>query len=267
MAASTAQADAMIAAARQAGVVLMVAYMKRYDPGYLWGVEALRAVEGLQLIRLHDVIGSNQMVIDDLIELVRGDDIPPEQLAADRAAWVEEVNRHLGGASEDEIGVYDLLLGLATHDMTVLRGAFGDPRGVLYSTWWQPGRFLTAVLDYGDQVRCTFQVGHVPRRKWFDEQLEGYGADRTVSIRWPSPFLRNAPTEVVVTAMEGTGYSERRVVASFDEAFRRELRHFHRCVTCGERCLTPGEEGRADIAWLTQLLLKAREARARAAAG
>ena len=49
-----------------------------------------------------------------------------------------------------------------------------------------------------------------------------------------------------------------RIAQSYDEAFVRELRHFHACIADGEPCRTPPEQARLDIDVLTQMFLASR---------
>jgi hypothetical protein len=44
---------------------------------------------------------------------------------------------------------------------------------------------------------------------------------------------------------------------SFEEAFRRELVHFHECCVDGTQVLTPPEQARIDTELLTQMFLAA----------
>ena len=47
------EADAMIATAERTGVRLMVSYMKRYDPGYRYGRDAVRAIDDLRYVQIN----------------------------------------------------------------------------------------------------------------------------------------------------------------------------------------------------------------------
>ena len=42
----------VLSAVERNGVKLMVGYMKRYDPGYIYGMERMRAMEDVRLIRV-----------------------------------------------------------------------------------------------------------------------------------------------------------------------------------------------------------------------
>jgi hypothetical protein len=41
---------------------------------------------------------------------------------------------------------------------------------------------------------------------------------------------------------------------SWQEAYRRQLEHFHECVTAAADCLTPVEQGVADVRVLAEML-------------
>ncbi len=85
-----------------------------------------------------------------------------------------------------------------------------------------------------------------------DEHLTAYSADETISMRFPNPYIRNAPTTVHVQEMDGT--AERIVTPSYDEAFRLEWRHFYECLMNGTEPITNAQGAREDIAWLRDLV-------------
>jgi predicted dehydrogenase len=47
------------------------------------------------------------------------------------------------------------------------------------------------------------------------------------------------------------------IFRSYEESYRRELVHFHHCVTAGEECRTPPEQARVDIEVLTEMFFAA----------
>ena len=98
-----------------------------------------------------------------------------------------------------------------------------------------------------------FETATIPGLTKFDESLKVYSAGRVVDIQFPSPFLKNAPTVVEEWCMEGDAYQERRTLASYQEAFKEELIHFHQCIVQGETPETTLAEAREDIALLIQI--------------
>jgi hypothetical protein len=57
--------------------------------------------------------------------------------------------------------------------------------------------------------------------------------------------------------MQGEHYQEVRTEASYLEAFKNELIHFHGCIVEGKQPETPLEEGRAHIATLIEIVKQA----------
>jgi predicted dehydrogenase len=254
---------AMIAAAERAGVTLMVGYMKRYDPGYEFAQGLFRQMEGTHLIRVHDTVGRGPLAPQEIYTLHRADDLPSELRSRGQAEARERMARAVGGDDPAIVGAYSLLLGLASHDMAVLRGAFGDPVAVRHAQVVAGGSLILAMLEFPGDLHCMWEIGNIPRaaHTWFNESLTAYGPTRTVSVEFPNPYVRYAPTLVRVHEMDGSARSERTVTASYDEAFRREWRHFHHCATTGERPRTPGADGLRDVEILAAIARSAASGR------
>jgi len=255
------EADALVDAAEASHVTLMVGYMKRYDPAYLYGLARIKEMTQPRAIRVHDVIGPNDWILRDLLNVQRAHDLSSDIVEAGRRSIAAKIAEALGEAPSAAASAYGLMLGLCSHDVTILRGAFGSPRRVVGTTIGSNGRFFASLLDYGDDLSCTFQGGAVAL-KCFEEELVVWGTDRVVKISFPSPFVKNMPTvvevreqEIVAGAEPGTTpYVERRVTASYEEAFKRELCHFHDCVTTGSSPLTSGLEAREDTRLMIDII-------------
>jgi len=123
---------AMIAAA-QHGVTLMVGYMKRYDPGYEYAQDMFRSMQSVRLIRIHDMTGRSPLAPQEIYSLYRADDLSSELRARLQAEGQARLAAALGYGDPALVRAYGLMLGLSAHDMTVLRGAFGDPVAVRYA--------------------------------------------------------------------------------------------------------------------------------------
>src|SRR5437764_6239151 len=85
MALNLAEAEAMVDAAEQAGVRLMVAYMKRYDPGYQYGRQLMQQMQDVRLIRSHDLNGPNSAFVRDLTNTFRDEEVVATQGVSLRA--------------------------------------------------------------------------------------------------------------------------------------------------------------------------------------
>ena len=255
------EADSLVATAESNRATLMVGYMKRYDPAYLYGLARIKEMSQPRLIRVHDVIGPNDWILRDLLDVRRASDLPGDLVEAGRRSIAAKIAEALGDAPPAAASAYNLMLGLCSHDVTILRGAFGSPRRIVGTQIEANGRFFTSILDYGDDLSCTFHGGAVAL-KCFEEELVVWATDRVVKISFPSPFVKNMPTivevreqEVVPGAEPGTTpYVERRVTASYEEAFKRELHHFYDCVTTGATPLTSGAEAREDTRLMIDII-------------
>jgi predicted dehydrogenase len=244
------EADQLIDASRSTGAKVMVAYMKRFDPGYLAGLREIEPVrDQVKLIELHDVIGPNAGFLSHH-QVRRFDDVPSDVVESGRRKLDEATRRAIGDVPDHVRAAYGLMLGLSTHDVAILRGAFGSPEEVLSTEIWSGGRYFTATMRYAGDTRCVFYTGVMGVRK-FDERLTVYAQDRMVEIAFPSPFLKSAPTMVRVSENVDGEYHERNILASYEEAFKAELVHFHDCITTNRPPLTDALAGRKD----TELLI------------
>ena len=75
-------------------------------------------------------------------------------------------------------------------------------------------------------------------------------------IRFPSPYLRNAPTLVDVERMHGEELQVTRFTTSYEEAFKRELLEFDDCVRTGRTPRTDAPGFRQDLEVLTEIARK-----------
>lgn len=242
---SLAEADRIITAVERAGVTAMIGYMKRYDPGYELGAERMRAMDDVHLIRVHDFAGDFGVHVP-LFTLVTADDLSPA-LFAERQAAIERTEREALGPDHAHLsGLYDMLLMLASHDLAILRGAFGAPSGVLYSDAVSQTELLS-VLDYGAGRRCIFEAGVGSQYLWWDEQLTAYGRREIVEITFPNPYVPYAPTVVTIQENEAGSPVRKAIPVSHQEAFRREWLHFYDSVRSGSPPRTSLSDGRADV--------------------
>jgi hypothetical protein len=98
----------------------------------------------------------------------------------------------------------------------------------------------------------------VQLRSNFSQTLQLLFPDSIRSLRFPSPYLRQAPSTYERNGEEGNVQLVQRV-GSYEECFLRELLHFHDCVTRGATCRTPPEQARLDIRALTEMFRAAME--------
>jgi predicted dehydrogenase len=245
------EARAMVAAADRAGVILMVAYMKRHEPAYQFAQQRVAEMSDVRFIQVNHLHPDNDLHTAEF-RVHRFDDIPGDV----RANWQIEQTGLIAEAldtppgstvSEPLAHAYNLILGSMIHDIGNLHGLFGPPRGVLSSEIWLDGRAVSTVLDYGDNRRAVASWVDLPELWDFKETLEVYGSRERVLVSFPTGFARGLPSYVTLHGMDSDRTPWRREYAWHENPFKLELRHFGECIRTGRQPLTPGREAIDDI--------------------
>lgn len=238
------EARPLVEQAETSGVVAMVGYMKLYDPGYEIGLEKLAAIGRPRSIHVHDFAGRFD-TYGALYTQHRASDVPADVMATARAASAARIAAALGADHAGYVGHYLLLLMLGSHDLAVLRGAFGSEGQVRYARPVGEDQLL-AVLEYAGGVPCYFDLG-VSHYEWWDEFLHVHGDKDEVRVQFQNPYWRQASAIVTLREAAESGASERVLPGVPDTAFRREWKHFADCILNGATPRTPLSGGLADL--------------------
>jgi predicted dehydrogenase len=244
---SVAEGRAMVAAAGQAGVTLMVGYPKRYDPAFARFQEEASQLAGPRLLRVTTFESPLAPYVAHYPLLPRGE--PParvtQQLRAQNEARVESA---IGPASPLERHVYEMvLLDTLVHELNTVRGLLGEPDRIEYVSLAE--HTVTAMLRFGDLPVAVHWLD-LPGISRYAMEFALYGPDRRVCLSFPSPFLRNEPALLEIEGGDaGTPRSWRtQEVVSYESGFKAELAAFHECAVTGTVPVTSGLDGLADIA-------------------
>jgi predicted dehydrogenase len=165
----------------------------------------------------------------------------------------------MAAIGEDRKGyleAYHMLIRICSHNAIVLHEAFGPPSEILFSQVYGKDNVI-AVLKYGDNTRCMWESTMSTEPPDWDEHLMAYGAEQRIEVKFPFPYLKNEATLVNINEMEGNANIQKRILASYDEAYKREWRHFYDCITQDKEPITSGDKGRRDIAFLLDLIKSA----------
>lgn len=235
------EAEPLVAAASEAGVVAEVGYMKLYDPGFEHASGLLAAWdEPARSVTLHNFAGrfDRHPALYDLARSGSGPagDGPEARIAAE-----------LGPGHEGHVGLYITLVMLGIHDLALLREVVGELAGVAWARAVNDGDGVLAVLERADGGLATLELGLGARYEWWDEWLSVHTLQRELRVEFPHPYLRQAATVVRVKEPEGSSPSERVTPVSHDSPFRREWQHFVSCVRGEEGPRTPLRDGLADL--------------------
>jgi predicted dehydrogenase len=261
MALSSADAERMVTAARDADVRLMVGTMKRYDPAYERLREMLDGADDLRLVRVTTLESPFEPYVAHY-PLVSATDAPPEVIADLQAREAEVLDAALPGADAETRHCYRwIMLDNLVHELNALRGVLGEPTEVV-SADLSP-RVVNVNLRFGE-VDCHLSWVDLPGIARYHQEFAFYAPNRRLTLALPSPFLRSAPSRLIVEGGEpGTPDAwVREEVVGYDEAFRRELVEFSECVRTGREPRTSGLDGSHDLQ-LCELVARTHMARAR----
>lgn len=211
-------------AVRRAGIRLMVGTHKRYDPAYERLLELLPGTE-VRLAQATTLEAPTQPYVSQR-SMVRAE----AQSNPSVAAAVEEERRRLEGllgTTDPEAchGYRYTLLGTLIHEFNMLRGALGEPDLV------RSARVRRDVVQLGlsfGEIECHLSWVNGSCGP-YRQRLSFFGEQQRVALTLPSPYLREAPSEVEIEFADPPQSSHfRRTVesVSFEEAFKRELIEF-----------------------------------------
>ena len=227
-----ADVDRILAARDRAGTVVQVGYMKRFDP-------AVERFLGDGLDGLGRLLHVATVTHDPGLARWFGPSPAPPSRPPDLLS--------------------DIFLGALVHDVNLVHGlleAAGRslPPEARDAFATLDGSAAGGAVELAPGVRWTMAWLRLDGLADFRERVEVYGTGGVAALEFPAPYILHAPT----TYVRSTGGEQRRH-RSWDEAYARQLRHFHDCVTGRTPCRTPPEQARADIALLTALHARAGE--------
>ena len=235
MAASVAAAQQMIQAARESGALLMVGYMKRYDPGVL---EARRIIDELRrsgrlgemtFARAHCFGGDWTCGLAE--EITTDEPVFPSE-PTPPPTWLEQSLRR----------DFDRFINVYSHNTNLLRYLL-DTQPVVnqvdlaHNTWLIN---LTA-----QQYPVSLECGTITAHAW-DEQTRVYFEHGWIDVITPPPLLRNTPAQVTLYEA-GEVKQTVRPLPAWKWSFREELEDFLRCIQEGTKPLTTDVDSLRDM--------------------
>jgi predicted dehydrogenase len=251
---SEVEGQAIIAAGKKAGVRLMVGYMKRYDPAVERMVEELRDLKPLRFARSTTAEYPLKWYVSHY-PIVRGTDIDAATLAALQAEDEARVTAAIH--VQDPVLRYAYrhsLLDSMIHDINLMRGLLGEPKVLRFASVAQAE--VSLFVEFPHTTAAMHWVNLTDGVARYQQEFSFFGPERRASLVFPSPFLRSAPTELVLEG--GTQESSRswRTVetVSYEEAFKRELVEFYDCVTKDREPRTTPEDAVRDVAFCQAII-------------
>jgi len=246
-------AEAIIAARKEAGTVVQVGYMKRYDPAYEACLELLPdSAAKLSYVSV-EVNDPDSWPYVEVHPCALVNDLPEEMLAAGRAAKARQIAEALGFEPAPDIrrGFGDRYCSSLVHDVNATIGLLdrlGVPDGeIVGADFFADGRGgLGTVRLLGGQA--DWQMTHlvVPAVADYSERIALYFEDRIIELVFPSPYLNHFPTRLAVRQSDGRRLETREIRPDYGEAFVRELEAFWSSIATGAPVRNTVEQAKRD---------------------
>jgi predicted dehydrogenase len=251
-------------AVRGAGVPFMVGYHKRFDPAYERARRAVQQMRDLRIVEVtvlhpddgayrthHAVLPAPEQPWKPRPEK---EDIAATHERVMRGAFKGCVDRIVGdkAPAHHRVGAY-ILFDSLIHDIDAVRGVLGDPESVVSAHVWRDGFAQTSITRFSGDVRASLSWVSVPGLKHYEETLRFVGTDSRVTLVFPSPYIRHAPTPLTIERMDGEALVVEQYTVSYEEAFRAELHHFRDAVQSGRPPAPSLPDALGDARWIHQI--------------
>jgi predicted dehydrogenase len=248
------EAEDIMTARDRAGSTVMVGYMRRFAPAFLEATERIASLGDITYARVHDIIGRNQLIVEQTAMVHRPNDIPQAVLEDRWAKGRQTVQDAVGDVPDELASAYRLLCGLGSHDISAMRELLGRPRSVAAARQWRGGGFIVALFEYDDYF-ATFETG-VDEQLRFDAHIEVFGEHASMRVQYDTPYIRHFPT--VLVTEETAGNALRRMVSRphLKDPYTHELEYFHKAVTEGLEAKTSPEDFVEDLDLFAEIITR-----------
>jgi predicted dehydrogenase len=258
------EAQEIAQAAERSAATVMIGYHKRYDPAYLRAREAVRGLRDLRYVEVTVLHPDDDAYRRHHELLPLGRRTAPEPAEAIEERIIGKVTRGPMAPLVDDIAGRDAPLERRVagficyqslvHDTNLVRGVLGEPEQVLSWRTWRGGLGQSSLTRFAGDVVVNLTWISVPELRNYQETVRFVANEGRVTLVFPSPYLRHAPTPLSIERMDGEDLIVESHTVSYDEAFRRELVAFHECVTTGMAPETSVADALGDSRWIQALL-------------
>ncbi|KAI9280966.1 NAD-P-binding protein [Umbelopsis sp. AD052] len=262
MALTESDADAVIAAEKRNGVVIMVGYMRRYAGAVQPLLDIIRGMKTIHYVRIRDIIGHNRFFVDQsgTFPIKSSSDIPQDKvtdlLAQGRRMAQEALGKH---RASDPVNVksYRLLAGLSSHDLSLMRELFGGPPiQCLAAGRTHTSDFMHALFQYPQGFNVLYEVG-IDNVPLFDAGIEIFGDSKRVKITYDTPYIKGLPIKIAIQEDDGQGgYKETVVRPTYKDPYTLELEALHKAIIGKEPVKTTPSDAKQDLEIFRQVMDK-----------
>jgi len=226
----------MVSTARKMNVKLMIAYMKRYDPGCILAKNIIEkymrenTLGRVRHARVYCYCSEWICGLDQSMHLISTDE-PRLETNPRPPKWlnVNEYNR------------FRSFNNVFCHDINLMRWYLGEPRKILFSTFKE--NFHCSIISYNG-FNTIFETGSIKNYKWV-EGIIIYFDKGWIKIEPPPPLLRNFPAKIEIN--DGEEKVVKRPFSEWKWSFENEARYFIKCIVNDLEPQTNGEDGLKDL--------------------
>ena len=257
---SASDIDDLIAARDNAGKVLQVGYMKRFDPSY---EAALARLPGTAKTLRYISIEVNDPDAWPFIRhhtWCRGEDVPADLIAATREKQRQQIERAVKAPLDPMSyrGFAGAYCSSLVHDVNAVHGlldALGVPVGEIVGAQLFAGGDggQGAVRLLGGQAMWNMVHLTVPSLADYRERITLYFDDASLELEFPSPYLNHQPTRLTIKTSDGHELHSQDIRMGYEEAFVEELKGFWSAIVEGTPVRNTAEHARRDMALLLGL--------------
>lgn len=237
--------------------IVMVGYMKRYDPGFKRALMLARDIKNPRYTQVTILHPSEQQYFN-LHDVMRFDDVPADIKESCRQKHNQIISSAVGDIDESlKFVYYDALLSSLVHNTNVIRAIFGEPAKVLSTHIWPIDSSyptINTTLDYGKNHRVIMTWSYLSEVRNYVEELCIYSDSKRLKAKFSSPFLKCSPTLVKEEYMLNGSLVTNEIEVSFDSPFKEELKVFYQSITNNQKVLTDVLDAKADIKLLQSIL-------------
>lgn len=259
---SLAETEELAATARASGRVVQIGYHKRFDPAYRRARDLVRMLADVRLVEVTVLHPDEAPYRRHHALLPRRENAAMSEAEIDAATIREAAPEPIRAALESTLGpaapehlrvATVVLLTSLIHDINLVRGLVGEPEEVLSAHVWRHGMAQSSLTRCAGDIRVSMTWISVPGLAHYEERVRVVGNDCRVTLVFPSPYLRHAPTALEVERMDGTALVVEQQTVSYEEAFRDELHHFLDTVRSGAPADPGIDEAVGDARWIESI--------------
>lgn len=246
---------------------VFVGYMRRDAPSLAAFHREISAIGSIKYARVRDIIGPNSYFVSQSgCEPTKYTDDIPAAAGQERRGRLSSLLEEAWGTTCSELSPAQLdycclLANLGSHGLGVMREVLGGlPDEVLSST--DTASWYTTMFSYRnrsapyDPFTCVYETGvdSVPR---FDSHVAVYGENKSILIRYDTPFVKGLGITVEVDEMNEFGDRvHRSIQTSYEDAYTAELRELYACFKEGKPIKTTATDAVEDLKLFKMMLDK-----------